>query len=371
MTATTEQTAVPNPDIAALRDRSIQSITLATELFNRPTDCARPHTVVILLHHSFELILKSLIVARRGTAFDEARGYSYGFDKCLVIAQEENLITADHRKFLSILDNARDGAIHYYQTISEPILYIFAQASVSLFNELIKASTGKGLLEFLPHRVVPLSAISPQQLGRVLDEEFEALRKLLHSPDTNKQHALAMLRPLMAFKIGGEEQHRRMTNEELEVAAENLAAADTWRVVFPEIAKVEFDSAGEDIAVRFKVVKESADALPVRVLKPDEAHLAKGVIIHKEINILDKFNMGLNDVARHLKLTAPKTLALVREYSIQKDTEAFRPISFGRSKMNRYSKRTIDLLKDKVADADMVWKKHRSALTSARTTNGN
>ena len=230
MCAAVKQAAVANPDVGALRDRALESITLAIELFNRPSGCARSHTVVILLHHSFELILKSIIVNKMGSVFDEERGYSYGFDKCLMIAQEEGLITPDHRRFLSILDNTRDGAIHYYQIISEPILYVFAQASVSLFNELINASTGKGLLEYLPHRAVALSAIPAQKLGRVLDEELEALRELLHRPDINKQYAIAMLRPLMAFKIGGEEQPRRMKNDELEQAVKNLAGADVEAV---------------------------------------------------------------------------------------------------------------------------------------------
>jgi hypothetical protein len=311
-------------------------------------------------------MLKSFIVAKRGSAFDEERGYSYGFDKCLTIAQEENLITVDHRQFLSILDNTRDGAIHYYQTISEPILYIFSQASVSLFNDLIKASTGKGLLDYLPQRAVALSAMPPQNLGQVLDDEFEKLRELLHRPDMNKQQALAMLRPLMAFKVGGEERHRRMTNEELEVAAENLAAADTWRVVFPEIAKVEFDSAGDNIAVGFKVVKESADALPVRILKPEEAHMAKGVIIQKEINVFDKFNMGLSQLAHNLGLTSPKTLAMVREFKVYMDSEMYRQLEISKQKHKRYSKKALDFLRTKTHLADDCWSKHRADLSGRK-----
>ena len=368
MTNAIEQTVGPNPDIDALRERSLQSITLAIELFNRPNECARSHTVVILLHHSFELILKSLIVTRRGSVFDEERGYSYGFDKCLTIAQEESLITIDHRKFLSILDNARDSAIHYYQTISEPILYIFSQASVSLFNELIRTATGKGLLQFLPQRVLTLSAISPQKLGQVLDEEFETLRTLLHRPDMDKRQALAMLRPLMAFQVGGEEQHRRMTNGELEVAAENLATAASWRVVFPEIAKVEFESAGDDIAVGFKVVKESTDALPVRVLKPGEEHLAKGVIIQKEINIFDKFNLGLHQLADNVGISSPRTLAMVRELGIHNDSEMFRQIQIGTQKHKRYSKKALDFLRTNVNLVDECWSKQRNYLSGGRKT---
>lgn len=355
-----------HPDIAALRDVAIQSMTLAIELFNRPNECGRPHTVVILLHHCFEMMLKSLILEARGCVFDEERGFSYGFDKCLVIAEEEGMITGDQRKFLSILDNARDTSTHYYQTIPEPILYIFSQASVSLFNQLIKAATGKGLLEILPQRVVMLSAISPQKLGQVLEEEFEKLRELLNRPDMSKAQGLAMLRPLMAFMVGGEDRHRRMTNDELKVAAENLAAAETWRVVFPEISKIEFDSAGDDIHVGFKVVKESTEAMPVRILKPEEAHLAQGTIIMKEISLFDKFNLNLTKLAENLGLTSSRTQAMIRAYDIQSNPECFRCLPVGSSNYKRYSKLALDRLREKVGTAEECWKKHAPHLTSKK-----
>ena len=350
-------------DADALREISLQSLTLAIELFNRPSDCARSHAVIILLHHSMEILLKSIIVSKKGSVFDDERGYSYGFDKCLTVAQDENVITADHRKYLSILDNVRDGAVHYRQTISEPILYIFSQATVSLFNDLIKILTGKGLLEYLPHRAVAVSAMPPQALGKVLDQEFEELRLLLHRPDTNTSQAIAMLRPLMAFQIGGEEQHRRMKSAELEETLKKLTTADTWRVVFPEIAKVQFDSSGDDIIVGFKVVKESADALPVRVLGPGAAHLAKGVIIQKEVNIFDKFNMGLPKLAENLGTTQPKALAMIRELNVQADAEMFREVRIGKTTFRRYSKKALDFLRSRIETIGECWAKRRKELT--------
>lgn len=354
-------------DIQQLRQKAIESLTLAIELFNRPHDCARAEAVVILLHHSFELLLKSLIVERTGTAYDESRGFSYTFDTCLRKAVEDlKVLSDDHRKFLSILDNIRDSTVHYYQQISETILYILAQASVSLFSRLIQESTGKQLLDLLPNRVLPISAIPPQQLGRVLDEELQKLSELLHTPGTDKRQAMALLRPLMAFKIGGEEQHRRMTNEDLEVAVENLSSAENWRTVFPEIAKIKFESEGDSIAVGFKVVKESIDALPVVILKPEEASQARGAIITREVDIFDKFNMGLVQLAKNLGITTPRARAMIREYSIEADRELFRVVQVGTQKLKRYSKKALDLLREKAATAEACWQKHRSDLSSRK-----
>ena len=356
-----------HPDIEQLRQRALESIQLGIELFNRPHECARPETVLILLHHGFEMILKSLIVERTGSAFDEERGYSYAFDTCLRMAEEKlDLITKDHRRFLSMLDNLRDSAIHYYQEVSEQILYIFAQASVSLFNELIRKSTGKSLLEFLPSRVLPISAIPPQQLACTLDDEFDRLRELLREPGLPKQRAMAMLRPLMAFKVGGEEQHRRMTTAELEVAIENLSAADNWRVVFPEIAKVRFDSDGDGIDVGFKIVKESPEALPARVLKPGDPVPPKAVIIQKEINVFDKFNLGLYQLAAKLGISGPRTLAMIRYYELEKESEAYRAVKIGSSVYKRYSKRALDYLRDRLGTVNECWERHGRALSGRR-----
>src|SRR5262245_9837613 len=109
-----------NPDVAALRQRALDSVILGIELFNRPVCSARAESVLILFHHAFEMILKSAIVDRTGTAFDASRGYSYAFDTCLDIAEQQlKIIDADARRFLSMLDNLRDSATHYYQDVPE------------------------------------------------------------------------------------------------------------------------------------------------------------------------------------------------------------------------------------------------------------
>ena len=45
-----------------LLDKSIDSLILAVEHFNRPWDCGRKESVLILMDHSFELLLKSSIL---------------------------------------------------------------------------------------------------------------------------------------------------------------------------------------------------------------------------------------------------------------------------------------------------------------------
>lgn len=353
-----------HPDVAPLRERALESLQLAIELFNRPTNTARASTVLMLSHHAFEMLLKSIITARTGTAIDDERGYSYGFDKCLQIAEQQlRVISKDHRKFLSMLDNLRDSAVHYYQLITEDMLYTFAQGAVTLFDELIRTATGKSLIEFLPERVLPISGHPPRDVCLLVDSEFQTLKRLVEAGTVPVQEAIAAMRPLMAFAVGGEDQHRRMTTRELEVAIENLKSAQNWQVVFPEIAKLKFSTDGEGIPIRFGVAKEGPDALPVRIIKTGDPTPAEGVIINREVNILDKFNLGLHQLAKNLGLTAPKTTALVREFGIIDDPECFREISIGSQRHRRYSKKALDLLRPRLDEVDVAWAKHRASLT--------
>src|SRR5258706_9977336 len=124
-------------NVGPLLSRSIESLTLAIELFNRPSDVARSHGVLLFLHHSFEMLLKAVILQRTGWIHDKSSKFTYGFDRCLSIATEElKFLTQDERSTLSILDAQRDQAAHYYSELSEDLLYIHAQSGVTLFDKL-------------------------------------------------------------------------------------------------------------------------------------------------------------------------------------------------------------------------------------------
>ena len=96
-------------DVKELKQRAIHSLVLAIELFNRPHEDGRPEGTLILLHHAFEMLLKAIIKDKSGTVHAKGEKYSYGFDKCLEIAQVElKVLSKDERSALSILDAHRD-----------------------------------------------------------------------------------------------------------------------------------------------------------------------------------------------------------------------------------------------------------------------
>ena len=167
-------------NVAPLLERAIESLTLSIELFNRPAEIGRSHGVLILLQHSFEMLLKSMILQSTGSIHGKGEKYTYGFDKCLSVASEQlKLTTSDERATLSILDAQRDQAAHYYINISEDVLYVHAQSGVTLFDTLLRKSFSKQLADFLPSRVLPVSTRPPRDLSVLLNSELAEVDRLL------------------------------------------------------------------------------------------------------------------------------------------------------------------------------------------------
>jgi len=102
-------------NVRPLLDRSIESLILAIELFNRPSEIGRNHGVLMFLQHAFEMLLKAGILQKTGRIHPKEDGYTYSFARCLVIAHEElDVLTRDGKMTLEILDAQRDQAVHFY-----------------------------------------------------------------------------------------------------------------------------------------------------------------------------------------------------------------------------------------------------------------
>ena len=98
--------------------------------------------------------------------------------------------------------------------------------------------------------------------------------------------------------------------------------------------------------------------MPVRVIRENE-ELPEGFVVAKEINVFDKFTLGLLDLAKKLGVSPPKTATLAQKYGILEDDQSFREIHVGRQIYRRYSKRALDLLAPHAGEAQQVWEDTR------------
>lgn len=346
-------------DVAELKKRAINSLVLGIELFNRPHDQGRSESVLILLHHAFEMLLKAIIKDRTGTVHAKGEKYSFGFDKCLEVAQNGiKVITADERATLSILDAHRDTAVHYYQDVSEDLLYLQAQAAVTLFDDLLSRAFKERLADCIPERVLPVSTRPPKDLKVLIDSELSQVDELLQAGSRRGIQAAARLRPILALATATREDAERVTEGELRKAISRRRRGDEWSIILPEIAQLKLDTQGEGIPIYLRI-KKDAD-IAVRVAKDGEP--AVGTLVKQEVNIWDKYNLGRDDLAKKLGLSGPKTSALLLELGIQDDQDCFKVLRRKSSTFKGYSKAALDRLQSAInngVDVEGVWEKQR------------
>lgn len=352
-------------DVVELKKRAINSLVLAIELFNRPHDDGRAESVFMLLHHAFEMLLKAIIKDKTGSVHGKGEKYSYRFDKCLKVAQNEiKIISEDERKMLSMLDAQRDTAVHYYQEVSEDLLYILAQAAVTLFDNLLHRAFGQRLADCIPERVLPICTRPPRDIQILVDSELRQVDELLRAGSRTGIQAAARLRPILALTTATRDDADRVTEKEIRKAIRRRRKGEEWSVIFPEIAQLKLETKGEGISISLRIEK-NAD-IPVRIAREGEP--VQGTVIKQEINWFDKFSLSVSDIAQHLGLTIPKTRAYMFEINLWSDPEMYDEKRIKSIHLKRYTKKALDALREvtKQIAVEEVWEKHKYAAMGRR-----
>lgn len=346
-------------DVAELKKRAVNSLVLGIELFNRPHERGRAEAVLILLHHAFEMLLKATIKDQTGTVHAKGGQYTYGFDKCLEVAQNQiKLISADERATLSILDAHRDIAVHYYLLMSEDLLYLQAQAATTLFDDLLHRGFGNRLANEIPERVLPISTRPPTDLQLLFDNELTQIDRLLASGSRKGAAAAARLRPLIAVAAVTRDDGERASEQDLRKAIRRRRKGEDWTLILPEVARLRLDTTGKGIPFHLRIKRDAELAL--RIVKDGEP--AVGTLVKQEINIWDKYNMGRDDLAKKLGLSGPRTSAIVMELGIHGDAECFKVLRRKKSEFKGYSKKALDQIREALTnglDVEKAWQRHR------------
>lgn len=334
---------------------------MAIELFNRPSELARCHSVLILLQHAFEMLLKAAILQRTGRIHDKDAKYTYGFDRCLAIATEElKVLSHDERATLSILDAQRDQAAHYYSEVSEELLYVHAQSAVTLFDQLLQETFGESLAANISTRILPVSARPPTDLIALFDNELAEVDALLEGGKRQGARAVAKLRAVLAFVTGARADEDRVSEHELAAAVSKRRRGDDWTVILPEVVQLKLATDGTGIPLSMRITKDAPIA--VKVAKSGEDIV--GTVIKQEVNLWDVFTLSRDDLAAKLELSGPRTHALIYELALQDDPTCYRELKKKSLVFKGYSKKALDALraaKEKL-DVEEVWEKHKQKL---------
>ena len=340
-----------------LVEKAIDALILSIEHFNRPDDRGRIEAVLILLDHSFELLLKAAILHKGGKIRKKRENQTIPFKHCVRTAITCKIITEEQALTLRTINGLRDAAQHYLVELSEQHLYLQSQTGLTLFKDILGGIFQKDLAEELPKRVLPLSTTPPLDITALFENELEDIRKLLLPKTRHRTEAIVKLRGLAIFDGAVRGETLQPSQSNLNKLADQVKQEKEWQEIFPGAASINLTSDGTGYNLSLRITKK--EGIPVHIVP--EGTPGAEIIAIKRVNELDFYNLSHTQLAENVGLTSPKTTAVVRYLKLKENDKYFKEIKIGKSKFGRYSQKAIHKIKEELPkiDIDEIWQKYK------------
>jgi len=337
--------------------KALNSLILSIEHFNRPWDQGRPETVLILLDHAFELLLKAAILHKGGKIRKKRENQTIGFDECIRVAIPLKIINTEQALTLQTINSLRDAAQHYILQISEQLLYFQAQMGLTLFRDILKDTFQKDIVKELPKRVLPLSTTPPSDILTLFETEVEEVKKMVSPKKRRMVEATAKLRALAIFDGSIRGEKLQPSQGYLNKLAKTIKDEKDWQQIFPGVASINISSDGTGYNLSLRITKK--EGIPVQLVP--EGTPGATVVAIKRVNELDFYNLSLKQLAEHVNLTSPKATAVIKHLKIKGSEDYFKQIAIGKSQFNRYSQKAIQKINEELPHLNMekVWAENR------------
>lgn len=348
-------------EVKHLYKKAVDLLVLSIELFNRPNDTARVHGVLIMMDHSFEMLLKASILHKGGKIKERSITKTIGFESCVRKAYsdgERKFLTEDEVLTLQALNGLRDAAQHYTLEISEQHLYFQAQSGLTLFRDIVKQVFDIDLKEGLPVRVLPLSTTPPTDIQAFFSNEIVEIKKLLGPKKRKNFEAIEKLRALAIMENAVQGNETQPSDRELKKIMKTLEKGGNFRQLFPGVSTLNFTANGYGPSLDLRFSRK--EGVPVQFIP--EGTPGAHVVALKRVNELDYYNLGRDQLAKKVGLTGPKTSAVIHHLNIKADPESFKRISIGKVHHDRYSQTAIGQIKAGIAKTPMaeIWETYKN-----------
>ena len=228
-------------EVRQLREKAISSLVLSIEHFNRPWDRGRTEAVLILLNHTFEMLLKAATRHRLGKMWRAREKQTIGFDACVrkaLTGGNLKFLTDEQGLTLQTINGLRDATQHYLVDMSEHQLYFYAQAGVTLFRDIHDDVFDKKLVLELPERAPSISTTAPKDLSALFNREVEEIKGLLTPGTRKKMDAVAKTRSLVVLESVVNGNYEQPSDRELEKVCKRITDGEAWPSVFPGVASI-------------------------------------------------------------------------------------------------------------------------------------
>ncbi|WP_121192390.1 DUF3644 domain-containing protein [Motilibacter peucedani] len=305
------------------KDTAVESLTLSIELFNRPSALARDHAVVMMLAHSFEMLLKASIYQHRGSVRDKGDQLSHSLARCLEISLADlGTITSEEKALLTAIKQDRDAATHDTIMMSDDLLWLHMRAGITVFRRLLQDEFDVDLANVLPNRVIPVSAAPPADLHELVEQELETVRSLLAKGKRRTAEAAARLRPLLSLDGSATGRSDRPTDAEVQRAERALRGNAPWQAILPGLATLQIGTAapgGDAQEVVLKIGKDKG-AIPVRRAASGEEAEA---LAHRGVSPFEEYSVKLSSFGEKLGLSRHEGYALIETLALKGDDRAY------------------------------------------------
>jgi len=143
--------------------KSIESVTLAIELYNKPLIKYRTESVVILLVNSWENLLKALIRKKKwAKIYNKKTDSSKPFDECLECVKSNlgKTYSSDWYESTNILYKERCKIIHYHKGLSL-VDYSIIQANILFLKDFVQTHFNRSIVKDKNWYVLPIASEIP------------------------------------------------------------------------------------------------------------------------------------------------------------------------------------------------------------------
>lgn len=350
-----------------LKEKATSSLLLSIDHFNRPWDVGRLEAVLILLDHSFEMLLKSAILLRGGRIRKPREKNTIGFDDCVRVALSTGTVkflTDEQALVLQTINGLRDAAQHHLLSLSEGQLYFHTQSGVTLFRDILRGVFGEELSDLLPGRALPVSTLAPTQPLIMFQEEMEEVKRLLAPGKRKRAEAEARLRGLAIVDGALQGELLQPGGSQLRKLGQDIVAGKSLDDVFPGISAVHFTTEDTGLGINLRIATK--EGIPI-TLVPEGTPNATVVGV-KRVNELGYYNLGHNELARKVDLSPNKLTAVMRISDIKDDSDCSQEFKIGRSRHQRYSQNAINRVKVYVKEngIENIWQQYMAQQRAAK-----
>lgn len=327
-----------------LKAKAIASLKRALQAFNDHDDDGRSETVLLLLQHASEMLVKALLVQKGQNVFDKEKGTSIGIEKAVNIAESKGWLNSSQAGALRVVSAMRDQAQHWMIVLPEDALYINARVLITALDGILVDHFQSGLADNLPVRVLPLSTQPLPDFLLLVNREYAQIRELLAPGRRARDEARGRITALLAMEAHVSHDVA-VSKRDLDRIEEAIKSGTSVQHVFPRLMTLATSVEGEGPTLRIRITR-SEDGPAVRYVSGDDPEGAAAI---REVDLQKKYYLSPKALADKVGLTTSKAKAVRDFLRIDDNPANVMVFEFGSQKHRRYSDNAMRALRDAIS----------------------